>query len=108
MLILYITVKEKTKNIHRDINEIENIKEVLSYELERLSSDYEKMNTYVEIKDFAKNELKMISPRKEAVCFNVVDEKNVFKNKAKTSMPKLFDKNLNLALMEMKTLQSER
>jgi len=100
LLAGYVILQAQVKLVCRDNGNLSFQKTILMEELERLTSDYDKMVSYGEIKDYAQVELAMIHSVKSIKTFAVVDKENMFNVSKPSSLPALFETNFDLAYIE--------
>ena len=100
VVIAYVYKNQGIKSISMKLNELNSTKIQLVEEYERLCSDYEKMNSYVEVKNYAENELKMKQSINNLGYFIVYDERSIINNSETSNLPKLFDNSVDLAMIK--------
>lgn len=100
LTVLYVVLQGQIKTVCRSSEDLTNHKNLLVEELERLTSDYDKMINYGEIKEFAQNELAMVHSAKYIKSFAVIDKNEIFKSEKTTDLPQLFETNIDLASIE--------
>jgi len=93
----YVILQSAVKSTCRDNDSMNFQKKILIEEFDRLSSDYEKMVPYGEIKEFAQNELAMNYSVKNMKSFAVADKNDLFGEETKSVLPQLFETNIDLA-----------
>ncbi|MBU4485942.1 MAG: hypothetical protein KKD38_03360 [Candidatus Delongbacteria bacterium] len=105
---LYVILQSQVKSICRETDQLNAKKNILAEELERITSEYDKMIAYSEISEFAMKELKMNYSVKNMKSFTVIDKNEIFKSQNTNELPQLFDTNVNLALIESDEQTNER
>ena len=104
---LYISMQSQIKSVIKETGDLRLEKKLLSEELERLMSDYDKTVSYAELKDFAGKKLNMIESGSKIKSFIVIDKNEIFRSVSKTQMPQLFETRVNLALLTKDAKQTE-
>ena len=99
-IIAYVYKNQGIKSISMKLNELNSTKIQLLEEYERLCSDYEKMNSFIEVKIYAENELKMKQSINNLGYFVVYDDKSIFNNNDISNLPKLFENSVDLAMIK--------
>ena len=99
-IITYVYKNQGIKSISMKLNELNSTKIQLLEEYERLCSDYEKMNSFIEVKNYAENELKMKQSINNLGYFVVYDEQSIFNNNDISNLPKLFENSVDLAMIK--------
>ena len=94
----YIYKNNEIKSLTRSIDQLENQKEVLIDRYRSLVSEYDKISSSQELKDYAVAVLNMEPVSREMQEFTVVDKDMVFMPTDYEEMPDLFEKKLNLAV----------
>lgn len=97
---LHVVLQSQVKLLARDTGNLETQKMILAEELERLVSENDKMLPYSEIKLFAQNNLNMKHIPSKMKSFTVIDRNGCFDSPAEYQLPRLFETNINLALIE--------
>jgi hypothetical protein len=100
LLAGYVILQAQVKMVCRENGNLIVQKNILVEELERLSSDYDKMLSYGEIKEFAQTELAMTHSVNNIKTFAVVDKEDIFKASKPSELPVLFETNFDLASIE--------
>ena len=101
----YVILQAQVKAVSRDNSRLTAEKNILNEQLERLGSDYDKMVSYGEIKDYALNSLAMSFTVKNLRTFAVMDKENLFEHSKQSDLPDLFETDYDLASIEL--LESE-
>jgi len=96
----YVILQAQVKTVYRNNDELVTQKNMLAEELERLTSDYDKMFSYSDIKEFAQNELSMTHSVKNLRTFAVLDTDDIFSAQELIKLPSLFETNFDLASLE--------
>jgi|GEM_PF-1256637 len=96
----YVILQAQVKTVCRNNDELVSQKNMLVEELERLNSDYDKMLSYSEVKEFAQKELSMTHSVKTQRTFAVIDNEDIFSTQELTKLPSLFETNFDLASLE--------
>ncbi|HAQ62100.1 TPA: hypothetical protein DCR49_08945 [Candidatus Delongbacteria bacterium] len=96
----YVILQAQVKTVYRNNDELVTQKNMLAEELERLTSDYDKMLSYSEIKEFAHNELSMTHSVKNLRTFAIIDKDDIFNTGELSKLPSLFETNFDLASLE--------
>jgi len=96
----YVILQAQVKTVYRNNDKLVTQKNILDEELERLTSDYDKMLSYGEIKEFAQNELSMTHSVKNLRTFAVIDKEDIFSTQELSKLPSLFETNFDLASLE--------
>jgi len=96
----YVILQAQVKTVYRNNDKLISQKNMLAEELERLNSDYDKMLSYGEIKEFAQKELAMSHSVKTIRTFALIDKEDLFSNEKESSLPVLFETNFDLASLE--------
>ena len=99
-IIAYVYKNQGIKSVSMKLNELNSTKIQLLEEYERLCSDYEKMNSFIEVKIYAENELKMKQSINNLGYFVVYDDKSIFNNNDISNLPKLFENSVDLAMIK--------
>ncbi|NOR44203.1 MAG: hypothetical protein GQ534_01345 [Candidatus Delongbacteria bacterium] len=99
-IIAYVYKNQGIKSISMKLNELNSTKIQLLEKYERLCSDYEKMNSFIEVKIYAENELKMKQSINNLGYFVVYDGKSIFNNSDISNLPKLFENSVDLAMIK--------
>lgn len=99
VVIAYVYKNQGIRSISMKLNELNSTKIRLLEDYERLCSDYEKMNSFIEVKNYAENELKMKQSINNLGYFVVYDERSIINNGEKSNLPKLFDNTVDLAMI---------
>jgi hypothetical protein len=98
--VFYVILQSQVKLISRGLERAEYSSQMMKEELERLNSDYEKMVSYSEVKDYAEKEFSMVQVSRKVICFSVLDKSGIIKTKHSVrELPQLFDTRINLALV---------
>jgi cell division protein FtsL len=100
LLGLHVVLQSQVKLLARDTGSLESQKMILAEELERLISENDKMLPYSQIKLYAQNNLDMKHIPSKMKSFTVIDRKGYFDSPAEYQLPRLFETNINLALIE--------
>ncbi|MBN2788635.1 MAG: hypothetical protein JXR69_00435 [Candidatus Delongbacteria bacterium] len=100
VIIAYVYKNQGIKSISMKLNELNSTKIQLIEEYERLCSDYEKMNSFIEVKNYAENNLGMKQSTNNLGYFVVYDNRSIFKNNDISNLPKLFESSVDLAMIK--------
>lgn len=100
-IIAYVYKNQGIKSISMKLNGLNSTKIQLIEEYERLCSDYEKMNSFIEVKNYAENELKMKQSINNLGYFVVYDDRSIVNNTESSNLPKLFDNTVDLAMIKI-------
>jgi hypothetical protein len=106
--VFYVILQSQVKLVSRELERGEYAKQILTEELERLYSDYDKMIPYSEIKDYAAEKLAMKHTPKKVMCFSVLDKSGIIRSNERQELPQLFDTRINLALVNSEQLKTEQ
>ena len=104
VIVGYVYKNQGIKSISMKLNELNSNKIQLFEEYERLCSDYEKMNSFIEVKHYAESKLKMSQSINNLGYFVVCDNNSIFKNNEISNLPKLFDNTVNLAMISAENI----
>ncbi len=107
ILGLYVIMQSQIKSVTKEAGDLFIQKKLLAEELERLISDYDKMMTYTELKQYANSNLDMKESGSKVKSFTVVDRHEVFKNTGTNEMPDLFETKVSLALLRKEEISTE-
>lgn len=97
----YVILQAQVKAVSRENSRLVSEKNILNEQLERLNSDYDKMISYGEIKDYAVNSLCMNFSAKNIRTFAVLDKENIFEKSKRSDLPVLFETDYDLASIEL-------
>jgi len=96
--LFYIYKNNEIKSLTRSIDQLEKERGVLIDRYRNLVSEYDKISTSQELKDYAVAVLNMEPVSKEIQEFTVLDRNMVFMPTDYEEMPDLFENRLNLAV----------
>ena len=99
VIVGYVYKNQGIKSISMKLNELNSSKIQLLEEYERLCSDYEKMNSFIEVKHYAESKLRMKQSINNLGYFIVYDNSSIFNNNEISNLPKLFENTVNLAMI---------
>ncbi len=108
ILGLYVIMQSQIKSVTKETGDLSVEKKLLSEELERLMSDYDKMVTYSELKQYANTKLNMIESGSKVKSFAVIDKHGIFRTARPSDMPDLFETRINLALLQTEEKNKDR
>lgn len=100
--LLYIYKNNEVKSLTRNIDQMEKERGVLIDRYRTLVSEYDKISTSQELKDYAVITLNMEPVSKEIQEFTVLDRDMVFMPTDYEEMPNLFETKINLAMNNKK------
>jgi len=100
ILGLYVIMQTQIKSVTKETGDLRVEKKLLTEELERLMSDYDKMISYSELKQYANCRLNMVESGSKVKSFAVIDKHGVFRTVRSSDMPDLFETKISLALMQ--------
>ena len=104
VIVGYVYKNQGIKSISMKLNELNANKIQLIEEYERLCSDYEKMNSFIEVKHYAESKLKMRQSVNNLGYFVVYDNRSIFKNDEISNLPKLFESTVSLAMISTENI----
>jgi len=105
--LFYIYKNNEIKSLTRNIDQLEKERGVLIDRYRNLVSEYDKISTSEELKDYAEVVLNMEPVSKEIQEFTVMDRNMVFMLTDYEEMPNLFENKLNLAVNNKNTKREE-
>lgn len=105
--LMYIYKNNEVKSLTRNIDQLEKERGVLIDRYRNLVSEYDKISTSQELKDYAVVVLNMQPVSKEIQEFTVLDRDMVFMPTDYEEMPNLFDHKINLAMNNKKGVNTE-
>ncbi len=104
VIVGYVYKNQGIKSISMKLNELNSNKIQLLEEYERLCSDYEKMNSFIEVKHYAESKLRMKQSINNLGYFVVYDNSSIFNNNEISNLPKLFENTVNLAMIRIEDI----
>jgi cell division protein FtsL len=108
ILGLYVIMQSQIKSVTKETGDLTVQKKLLTEELDRLMSDYDKMITYSELKQYANTRLDMAESASKIKSFTVIDKYEVFRTVKTSEMPDLFETKISLALLRQDEIIKDR